>query len=133
MVCLVVGYYMANPMTRREFKDLLEKVLCGEPVYIVDTGTRVRVTRYSKDRSYRTKKDNCSIEFLETPNKKSIDKCDRYDVEVSERTNSQTQQIHYEVNVSASIDIKNLRAVPYKTRAADVLFGSDKETKNGKV
>lgn len=120
---------MEKKMTRREFKELLERVLAGEPVYIEGTGTRVRVTRYSKSKRYRQKRDVCNIDFLETPNKKAIDKCEEYNVEVSERTNNQTQQTIYEVDVSATIDFKSLRAVPYKTKAANVLFGSDKETK----
>lgn len=121
-------------MTTSEFKALLEKVLSGEPVYINGTGTKVRVTRYSKDKSYRSnRKDSCTIDFMETPNKKAIDKCSYYSVELHERTNSQTQQVVYQVDVSANIDFKELRAVPYKTKAADVLFGADKEIKNGKV
>lgn len=122
-------YYMEKKMTRREFKELLERVLAGEPVYIEGTGTRVRVTRYSKSKRYRQKRDVCNIDFLETPNKKAIDKCEEYNVELHERTNNQTQQTIYEVDVSATIDFKSLRAVPYKTKAANVLFGSDKETK----
>ena len=120
---------MGKKMTRREFKDLLERVLAGEPVYIEGTGTKVRVTRYSKSKRYRQKRDVCNIDFLETPNKKAIDKCEEYNVELHERVNNQTQQTIYEVDVSATIDFKSLRAVPYKTKAANVLFGSDKETK----
>ena len=118
-------------ISRTEFKALLEKVLVGEPVYIEGTGTRVRVSRYSKDKRRRIKPedDNCNIDFIDTPNKKAIDKCSYYSVEVHETTNSQTNQTIYNVDVSATINFSDLRAVPYKTRAANVLFGSDKETK----
>lgn len=130
MGCRAGGCYMAKKMTRSEFKALLERTLAGEPVYIEGTGVRVRVIRYSKDkRRGRIINDSCTIDFLETPNKKAIDKCSYYGIEVTERTNSTTNQVIQEVDVTANIKFTDLRAVPYKTAAANVLFGSDKENK----
>lgn len=125
----------AKRITRAEFKDLIEKVLCGEPVYISGSGIKVLVTRYSKGSPWltRSERSTTTIEFLDTPNKKSIDKCRTYDISVEKSTNHTTGQKQVKVQVEAKIDINELRAVPFKSAAASVLFGSDKETKNGKV
>lgn len=124
------------PMSNKEFKDLIEKVLTAEPVYINGTGIRCIVTKYYKEKRKGRRygrQDLTKITFIDPPNKKAIDKCTSYDVEVEERINNQTQQKQYVVHIDANIDIQDLRAVPYKTTAAQVLFGNPKETKNEKV
>lgn len=119
-------------MNRTEFKDLLNKILAGEPVYITGSGTRLVVTHFSKTTN-RGKHvfEDVSIRFIDTPNKKDIDKCMFYDIRLDDRANPVTNQRTYKIDVSAHINYKHLRAVPFKTEAAEVLFG--KEKRNGKV
>lgn len=117
----------------KDYKELLEKILAGQPVYVKDIGTKVLVTNYSKGRGYKDQDHLCSILFLEVPNKKAIDKVDYFQVVLEEQRNTLiskntigNQPNPYEINVSAKIHIKNLRAIPFKTGAGKLLYGNKK-------
>lgn len=118
-------------ISNKDYKELMDKILTAQPVYIKDLGTEVLVTKYSWAKGYRYADHICSINFTELPNKLAVSRCEDYNIKLEENSypNSNRNVPHhngYDVYVSAHIHISKLRAVPFKGGASKVLYGSKK-------
>lgn len=121
-------------MTNREFRDLMENILQAKPVFIKESGIKVLVTSYNKEKKgwgIKNPHNVCAIDFIDVPNKKAVDKTISYDLQVEEigsfgnRGNFVTVN-GKDIKINATIHISNLRALPLKTKGAEVLFGNQK-------
>jgi hypothetical protein len=117
----------------------MDNILKAEPLYITGTGTKVLVTNieyYQGQDDGRLSKSNredviASIKFIDPPDKKTIMKCEQFNVNVREtpQVNSvgpqgtqQLQPAGYRVDVNSMIKIENLSTTPYETKAAKILY-----------
>lgn len=122
-------------ISRQDYKEVLEKILAGQPVYVKDVGTKVVVTHYSKGKRGRDNDHICHINFEEVPDKKAVDKLDYFSVDLEDHRGHPNKPVvvvngqNYEVRVSGRVHIKHLRAIPFKGNASRLLYGK-KSTNN---
>lgn len=120
-------------------RNVIDNILKAEPLYIIGTGTKVLVTNieyYQGQDDGRLSKNNkedvlASIKFIDPPDKKTIMKCEQFNVNVREtpQVNSvgsqgvqQLQPAGHRVDVNSVVKIENLSTTPYETKAAKILY-----------
>lgn len=120
-------------ISRQDYKEVLERILSGQPVYVKDVGTKVVVTSYSKGRSYKNNDHICHINFEEVPDKKAVDKLEYFSIDIQDHRGGKKPVItingnSMEVVVTGRVHIKHLRAVPFKGNASKLLYGNKTKT-----
>lgn len=114
---------------RKEYKEVLEKILSGHSVYVKDVGTKVMVTNYSKGKRSKDYDHVCEVIFEEVPDKRTIDKTDFFNVSVKDSNNLfgseniVTAPNGKVIEITARMHIKHLRAVPFRGKASKLLYG----------
>ena len=110
-------------------RRVLGNILLAEPLYVTGTGTKVLVT--SIDYTKGQKEVLARVKFLDIPDKKTIMKCEQFQVDVREPRNGPSVNLggqptqstqNYEIRVDSAINLDNLSTTPYETRAAKILY-----------
>lgn len=102
---------------------IIESIIKCQPLYIKDTGVKVKVTYYGSDlREFGTRSRNalqyCNIDFLTSPTTKALKML--VSVHVREANKSDT------MDCIGTILLDNLSLTPYDTKAAKLLFKKSK-------
>ena len=114
-------------------RRILGAILAAEHVYIVSTGTKVLVTDIDYHKGQR--EVLARIRFIDAPDKKTILKCEQFNVDVREVNAPPTPlgmappATHvpvYRTDINAVVNIENLSLIPYETSAAKILYKKQK-------
>lgn len=130
---------MVHPQQRfclarsNRLRKILGAVLSAETLYVTSTGTKVLVTDIDYHKGQR--EVLARVKFIDAPDKKTILKCEQFNVDVREVNSPPTPlgqlppPSHipvYRVDITAVVNIENLSTLPYETKAAKILYKKTK-------
>ncbi len=110
----------------RQFQLVIECVLTNKPVYIRDTGVRVRITRLEKanrSKYFKMKTATCEIMFDAGPSYKSLLLCDTYQLRDQASVLGSPQKL----SIIGQIKIINLSHRPFETKSSKALYDPAKK------
>ena len=108
----------------RQFRLIIEALLQNKPVFVKNTGVRVKVVKlekHNKSRYFKMKSATCDVAFEETPTYKALSLMENY--RYSDGVNTLGGQRNF---ISGSIKIINLSHRPFETKTSKALYDSKK-------
>jgi len=105
----------------RQFQLVIESVLANKPIYIRDTGVRIRITRLEKanrNRYFKMKTATCEIMFEGGPSYKALLLCENYQL----RDQASVLGSPPKLGITGQIKIINLSHRPFETKSSKALY-----------
>lgn len=112
----------------RQFRLIIEALLSNKPIFVKNTGIKVRVNKLEKSnrsRYYKMKTATCEITFDETPSYKALAICENYNYRGDAITTlGGPRQMGSDFR--AVIRILNLSHRPFETKTSKALYDPKK-------